>query len=72
MLLDVLSEMGIVAHMHMWDGQPFKQLDIDTEVEFTRIRLCLPADRDDEIREFLLNETPATVRPLATIWWDKA
>ena len=72
MLLDVLSEMGIVAHMHLWDGQAFKQLDIDTEVEFTRIRLCLPADRDEEIREFLLKETPATVRPLATIWWDKA
>ena len=41
----------------------------DQDVEFTRIRLCLPAERDDDIRSFL-QEHPSTGRSLATIWWD--
>lgn len=71
MLMDVLAEIGLQANVELWDGPAFKQLDIDTETEFTRIRLCLPKERDAEIREFLLNEPAATGRPLATIWWDK-
>ena len=71
MLMDVLREMGINANLELWDGKPVVQLPLETEVEFTRSRLCLPASRDEDIRKYLQNEAPVTVRPLATIWWDK-
>jgi SAM-dependent methyltransferase len=38
-------------------------------VEHTRIRLCLPAERDTEI-EAMMRANPARPRRLATIWWD--
>jgi len=41
----------------------------DEHVEFTRIRLCLPASRDPEVRQ-LLEVHPAYGREFATIWWD--
>lgn len=71
MLMDALSEMGIAANLELWDGKPVRQLPQEMEVEFTRIRLCLDSSRDTDIREFLQNEPPSTVRPLATIWWNK-
>jgi hypothetical protein len=37
-------------------------------VEFTRIRLCLPASKDAKIREILINRIEQP-RELAVIWW---
>jgi hypothetical protein len=45
--------------------------DFEQTVEFTRIRLCLPASRDGEVRDFLTAQTQQQKRDLATIWWDK-
>ena len=41
----------------------------DDEVRHTRIRLCLSAERDNDVREFLASH-PRAPRQLATIWWD--
>ena len=37
---------------------------------FMRIRLCLPASREGEVREFLATQPESPVRELSTIWWD--
>lgn len=41
----------------------------DQDVEFTRIRLCLPAERDPEVRAHI-EANPITSRDVTTIWWD--
>lgn len=67
--LAVVRECGYDAHMDEWI-QPLGVRPVsDQDVEFTRIRLCLPADRDSEIRSFM-ETNPVTERRLATIWWD--
>jgi len=66
----VLAEIGIDAAITTWEEDaPSARPVTDVDVEHTRIRLCLTADRDDEVREFLTAETP-TGRSLATIHWD--
>ena len=62
--------MGINGHLHLWDGKLRQERSLDDAVRFTRIRLCLPASRDPEVRQFLENHPPSGTRPLATIWWD--
>ena len=69
-LMNVLGEMGINAHLHLWDGKLRQERNLDDAVRFTRIRLCLPESREPEVRQFLENHPPSEIRPLATIWWD--
>lgn len=69
-LKNVLGEMGINAHLHLWDGKLRQERNLDDAVRFTRIRLCLPESREPEVRQFLENHPPSEIRPLATIWWD--
>jgi SAM-dependent methyltransferase len=68
--VDVLSELGINAHVQLWDGQLRQERNMDDAVRFTRIRLCLPASREAEVRQFLENHPSPEIRPLATVWWD--
>lgn len=70
-LMQVLKEMGINAHLQLWEGNLRQERDLDEAVGFMRIRLCLPISKDGEIREFLYKNPPSEIRPLATIWWDK-
>ncbi|MFM2183728.1 MAG: hypothetical protein RJB61_2022 [Actinomycetota bacterium] len=70
--LDVLTEAGLdVRHERFTiastDGAGGTVTDLD--VEHMRIRLCLPADRDTEVREFLEHRDPPP-RELAALWWD--
>lgn len=66
----VLTEAGIDAQIECWDAPGRSQGAVtDLDVEHTRIRLCLSADRDDDVRAFLLAQ-PHTMRPTATLWWD--
>lgn len=44
-------------------------VDEETLVRFMRIRLCLPATRDDEVREFMRNLEPRQ-RTNVTLFWD--
>jgi len=69
-LLEVLTELGINAQVEYWDGKLRNSVSLEDQVRFNRIRLCLPADRDHEVLEFMLANPSDGVRPLATIWWD--
>lgn len=44
-------------------------VDEDTLVRFMRIRLCLPASRDDEVRAFMRGLEPRS-RTNVTLWWE--
>ncbi len=69
-LLNVLQQMGIAAHLEMWSGETRADLDFEQAVEFTRIRLCLPPSRRNEVQEYLLANPQPEKRELGTIWWD--
>ena len=69
MFSQVLSEMGIKHHVINWSAPVVDRISFDKNVEFTRIRLCLPASRDEEVAEFLHSQPPATDRLLTTIYW---
>jgi SAM-dependent methyltransferase len=69
----VLREAGLDVRLADWDDPaPSRETRLDPaeQVRFTRIRLCLPQDRDDEVAAALADLGPAGPRRLATIWWD--
>ena len=66
----VLAEMGIDASIEHWNGPMRVEADLDQAAHFTRIRLCLGEDREDEVREYLRENPVAPTRELVTIWWD--
>lgn len=65
----VVESTGVPARVELFDTVIEPRPVTDRDVEFTRIRLCLTADRDPEIRRYM-EEHPVTVRQMATIWWD--
>lgn len=67
--LAVVRSTGRDAQLEPFDVRTGVREVTEDDVTFTRIRLCLPPERDDEIREWIENH-PVTVRNLATIWWD--
>lgn len=69
-LVAVLAEMGIDASMEFWNGPMRIEHDLAQAAHFTRVRLCLPEEREDEVLEFLEANPPASQRELATLWWD--
>jgi len=70
-LVSVLSEMGIKAQLEKFSADfPLEQSPEDI-AERTRVRLCLPPSRLDEVKSFLIDHPFATKRDLAVIWWDK-
>ncbi len=70
-LLNVLNEMDISAHLELWSGDVRSDQNLDQAVKFTRIRLCLPESRENEVRDFLIAHPQSEKRELATIWWNK-
>jgi SAM-dependent methyltransferase len=71
-LMEVLDELGLSASQQRWSGPMRAANDLDQAARFLRIRLCLPASREDEVRDFVATHSEPTDRPLATIWWDVA
>jgi SAM-dependent methyltransferase len=69
-LMKVLTELGINAHLELWEGSMRIESDLESQANFSRIRLCLPADREGEVLEFLKSQPKIAIRNLATIWWD--
>jgi SAM-dependent methyltransferase len=67
--LEAIRSIGPDARLEAFDIRLPEAPVTDQDVEFTRIRLCLPAQRDAEIRRYLVDH-PARTRALATIWWD--
>lgn len=70
-LLLVLNEMGINAKIEKFSADFPLDQSADEIAERTRVRLCLPPSRLDEVKAFLLDHPFATKRDLAVIWWDK-
>lgn len=68
--LAVVESTGVRAHIDVFDTAIEPRPVTDRDVEFTRIRLCLTADRDAEIRRYM-ETRPVTTRAMATIWWDQ-
>jgi SAM-dependent methyltransferase len=71
--LQVVREVGLPARLDLWnDLAPLREsrLTPPEQVEFVRIRLCLPAERDSEIAEALQRLAPRLPRVTATVWWD--
>lgn len=66
----LLEEMGIQAKIEKFEGRILLDEGEDDRVEYTRMRLCLPKSRRDEIVEFLKTDPSPTSRQLAVIWWD--
>ena len=66
----VLGEMGLQPQVEEWHAAAPRTGPVtDLDVQHTRIRLCLGADRDPDVRRFL-ESTPTQPRHTATIWWD--
>jgi hypothetical protein len=67
----VLAERGIVAHKEEFIGEILLDKELEEAADYTRIRLCLPEDRIQEVRDFLAVNPSPTSRKLAVVWWDK-
>lgn len=69
MMRQVLVEMGIKPEVQHWSAPFTNEIPFELNVEFTRIRLCLPQSRDAEVAEFLKAHPTPTERALTTIYW---
>jgi hypothetical protein len=69
--MSVLSELGIDAHKEDFTGEILLDKQLEEAADYTRIRLCLPEERLDEVREFLEKNPSPTSRSLSVVWWDK-
>jgi len=72
--LAVLREVGLPARRVRWQEPPelsrVAGVAFERQVEITRIRLCLPADRDPEVAAALQAQGAPPSREIVTIWWD--
>ncbi|MHB1089516.1 MAG: methyltransferase domain-containing protein [Ilumatobacteraceae bacterium] len=62
-------ELGYIVTYETFEVPIPDALVTDQDVQHLRVRLCLPANRDPEIREYLESRSCQT-RKMATIWWD--
>jgi hypothetical protein len=69
-LVEVLDEMGLRASLERFEGTPRRESSLHEAANFARIRLCLPASREGEVRAFLERHPAPAARSLVTLWWD--
>ncbi len=72
-LLAIVESLGHRPTMQVWTDPTFGRRSAMTEAErvrFTRLRLCLPAEREAEVAAALAVAGPEPPRELATIFWD--
>ncbi|MFM1825486.1 MAG: hypothetical protein RLZZ37_121 [Actinomycetota bacterium] len=67
----ILENLGLDPKMRRWQGEMRSGIDNDLAAKFLRIRLCLPEERENEVKEFMAKNPESKIRDLATIWWDK-
>jgi len=67
--LEVVTSLRYDAHIEFSDTPAPPHVVSDSDVEHTRIRLCLTSSRDAEIKEFL-QANPRPARTVATLWWN--
>lgn len=65
-----IASLGLAVHVEEHEPSVTPSaFDEETLVRFMRIRLCLPASRDAEVREFMRSQSPRS-RTNVTLWWD--
>jgi SAM-dependent methyltransferase len=69
-LIEVVGEMGFAPHLETWHGAARVDPSFDQAARFMRVRLCLPPERETEVRDFLANQEPVAERALAAVWWN--
>lgn len=72
-LLALIRALGHDAQMEVWPDPDFGRRSPMSDAErlrFTRIRLCLPAEREPEVAQAVQELGDPPGRELATIWWD--
>ena len=69
-LLAVLAEMGIAATREQFVAPLRADHDPQRAAHFARIRLCLPAARENEVADYLASQPAPIARNLSTIFWD--
>jgi len=69
-LAAVVRELGFTPHLESFEGPLRPEGDLDQAARFLRIRLCLPAAREPEVRAYLATSPPARSRSLVTLWFD--
>jgi hypothetical protein len=69
--VDVLKGLGFEPHQQRW-VRNYQMIGENGEDALARIarRLCLPPDRNPELRELLVSTPPPTGREVVTVWWD--
>jgi SAM-dependent methyltransferase len=69
-LMAVLLEMGITPEIKYFSAEMRNEKNLEDAAKFMRIRLCLPVDREDEVRDFFAKHGAPATRELAVIYWD--
>jgi len=69
-LLPALGELGIEPQAARWSQASPWQAGVGDVVAFVRRRLCLTADRDDDVRSALATEGVPATREMTTVWWQ--
>ena len=70
-VVDIAKTLGIDAEYEIWLGEFGRDIDLDQTAEILQIRLCLPAARRQEVKDYLIAHPREKKRELITIWWDK-
>ena len=66
----VLRELGIAVHQRHWT-RPIQMIGETGDDQLARVarRLCLPAERLNELRVALSERPPPVEREVVTVWW---
>jgi SAM-dependent methyltransferase len=67
----VAVEAGFAVQLDRWEKPAAWEHWGDELVAFVRRRLCLPPDRDDEVRAAIERDPPPSARSVVTLWWDR-
>lgn len=72
-LRDLALALGFNAQLKIWEDETWGKrvaLSESERVQHARIRLCLSADRDEEVAVALAELPESPIRNVATLWWD--
>ena len=69
--IEVITALGITVEQQRWTRR-IQMLGGTSEAQLARVarRLCLPADRTEELRRLLSQQPPPTDRQVVTAWWQ--
>jgi SAM-dependent methyltransferase len=69
----VLTQLGLDVHQRRWQRpvQMIGENDADAVARIAR-RLCLSADRHDELVRLLARTPPPRTRDVVTLWWERS